>query len=291
MPELPEVQTIVTQLNNKVLNRTFVDIWTDAPALFKKPKLAVFKKELKGKKVQKVERLGKNILIYLSGGKILLAHMKMTGHLLWGQWKLQKGRWLSLNSGPLKDDWTNQFVHVMFFTDKNGMLALTDIRKFAKLELFDAKDMAQRKDLQLGPDPVKPGFTLEVFKKALAKKPNGKIKQVLMEQTIIAGIGNIYSDEILWAAKVHPLAKVSSLSAKELQDLYKYSISILKKAVELRGESFSDYRDTAGEKGNFDAVRKVYGRDKHNCHRCQEKLNTVKVGGRTARFCPACQKA
>jgi len=146
MPELPEVQTIVTQLNHKVLHRTFVDIWTDAPKLFKNPKYERFKKELKGKKINKIERLGKNILFHLSDGKIMLAHMKMTGHLLYGQWELKNGKWLSLNSGPLQDDWTNQFVHVMFFLDKNGMLALTDIRKFAKLEIFNAQDLAEKKD-------------------------------------------------------------------------------------------------------------------------------------------------
>ncbi len=290
MPELPEVQTIVTQLNHKVLHRTFVDIWTDAPKLFKNPKYERFKKELKGKKINKIERLGKNILFHLSDGKIMLAHMKMTGHLLYGQWELKNGKWLSLNSGPLQDDWTNQFVHVMFFLDKNGMLALTDIRKFAKLEIFNAQDLAEKKDLQLGPDPLKPGFTLAVFQKVLSQKPQGKIKQVLMDQNIIAGIGNIYSDEILWAAKVHPLAKISTLSKVQLKDLYKYCIAILKKAVELRGESFSDYRDTSGERGNFDIARKVYGRDKLICFRCKNKLNTVKVGGRTARFCPHCQK-
>lgn len=290
MPELPEVTTIVNQLNNKVLNRTFVDIWSDAKSLVKGRTFEEFFKKIKGKKILSVERLGKNIIFHLSGGQIMLLHLKMTGHLLWGKWELKNGHWQSLIEGPLKDDWTNQFIHVMFFLDKSGMLALTDIRKFAKLETFPEAELKTKKELQVGPDPMDRNFTYEVFKCAILRKPKGKIKQVLMDPYVISGIGNIYSDEILWEAQVHPFRLISSLKEEEIKNIYKFTKSVLQKGVNLRGESFSDYRDLMGEKGDFDSERKAYKREKQPCLRCQTTMLAKKIGTRTTRFCPKCQK-
>jgi formamidopyrimidine-DNA glycosylase len=267
MPELPEVQTTVFGLNKKVLNRTFIDVWTDAKKLFKNISFLKFKKEIKGKKIKKIYRLGKNIIFELSGGYFMLVHQKMTGHLLYDKWQ---------------EDKMNSFIHVKFYLDNNKILALSDLRKFAKIELHKTRSLI----LNLGPDPLEKEFTFSRFKRVLKK---GKIKQVLMNQEVIAGIGNIYSDEILWQAKIHPEKDALKLSDKELKRIYGAMKIILKKGVKLGGTSISDYRNIEGKKGKFGNVRKVYRKEGQKCPRCGSVIVRKKMGGRSAHFCPHCQ--
>ncbi len=170
------------------------------------------------------------------------------------------------------------------------MLALSDLRKFAKVELWDSDKLKKSRELnELGPEPLDKNFTFQIFKNVLPKK--GKIKQVLMNQAVVAGIGNIYSDEILWEARVYPLKDVSKLSEKELNEIYQVIKKILKTAIKLKGESFSDFRRTSGEKGNFDKERKVYQKEGEKCFHCGATIQRVKLGGRSAHFCPVCQKS
>ena len=257
MPELPEVQTIVSDLNKHILGLKIEDVWSDAPKLIKRPKnFLQFKKEIVGKKIERVQRRAKNILFYLSGGKIMLAHQKMTGHFLYGNWEKKENLWKSKVRGPL-DDPMNRFIHLIFYLNNKKQLALSDMRKFAKVELWDEKDLLNNKEFnKIGPEPLDRSFSLEKFKRIISEK-RGKIKQVLMDQTVIAGIGNIYSDEILWRVKINPLRKIADLSKKDLKNIYLAIIDVLKKGVKLRGESFSDFRDLHGKKGNFDVERKV----------------------------------
>jgi len=288
MPELPEVETTIRDLKNKVLKRTFIDVWTDFPKIVKKPKsFAEFKKEIKNRKIEKIWRAGKNIIFDLSGNLSLLIHQKLTGHLLYGKWKLEKGKWQAEN-GPLKDDPMNRFLHLIFWLDNNRQLALSDLRKFAKVELWGKEDLKNSKGFQsLGTDALKISF--EKFKGNLKKK-KGKIKQVLMDQTVISGIGNIYSDEILFAAKVHPLRQIQELREEDFRNIYQVMGKILKKAIELQGESISDYRTLSGEKGGFDKLRRVYRREGETCFRCGTKIKRVKIGGRSAHYCSKCQR-
>ena len=290
MPELPEVETIVRDLKKRVLKRTFVDVWTDWKKMIKKPKsFKEFKKEIKGKKIKNVRRRAKNILFDLSEDRILLIHQKMTGHLLLGKWKLGKGRWESQVKGPLRDDPMNRFLHLIFRLDSGMMLALSDLRKFAKVELWQKEELESSKKFQsLGPEPLEKSFGLKEFKEALKGK-KGKIKKVLMEPTIIAGIGNIYSDEILWKAKVHPLKEISFLSEAELKKIYLALKEILPLAIKLGGESISDYRRPSGEKGYYDKARKVYRKEGQKCSVCNSIIKRIKIGGRSAHFCPKCQ--
>ena len=292
MPELPEVETIVRDLNKTVLGRKIEDVWSDFKKIVKKPKhFQEFKKEIKGKKIQKIWRRGKNIIFALSKNKSLLVHQKLTGHLLLGKWQFNKGKWTSLIKGPLSEDPRNRFLHLIFWLDNGQQLSLSDLRKFAKVELWDSKDLRKSKEFNaLGPEPLEKSFTLEKFKECLKNK-KGKIKQVLMDQTIIVGIGNIYSDEILWAAKIHPVRNASKLNKDELKRIYQAMRKILPKAIELGGESFSDFRRISGEKGYFDKERKVYRREGEKCSRCQNAIKRVKLAGRSAHFCPKCQKA
>lgn len=291
MPELPEVQTTVHGLKLKVLNRTFVNVWSDWKKIIKKPgSFEKFQKEIKGKKIVKIWRRAKNIIFNLSGGYSLLVHQKMTGHLLIGCWVLDNGYWKPVNKkSPLNDPY-NRFLHLIFFLDDKKMMALSDARKFAKVELWKTKDLINSKQFKaLGPEPLDKTFTFEKFKDILKNK-KGRIKQVLMNQEVIAGIGNIYSSEILWYAKTYPEKDVSKLSEKELKTIYDNIKKVLTLGVKLGGESFSDYRKPDGSKGDFDTERKAYKRENQKCQRCGTKIKRMHFGGRSAFFCPNCQK-
>jgi formamidopyrimidine-DNA glycosylase len=290
MPELPEVETIIRDLKKTILNRKIEDVWTDWKKMIKKPvNFEEFKKEIRDKKIEKIWRRGKNILFDLSDNKTLLIHQKLTGHLLVGNWKLEDTRpekWTSLIKGPLEEP-VNQFIHLMFWLDNGKMLALSDLRKFAKVN-FLSKEKLKKELNSLGPEPLKKSFTFEKFKKRLPQK--GKIKQILMNQEIIAGIGNIYSDEILWKAKIHPLENVSKLTNKELKKIYQAMKEILARAIKLGGTSISDYRRITGQRGYFDQERKVYQLEGKKCFRCRAIIKRIKSTGRSAHFCPNCQR-
>ena len=293
MPELPEVETIVRELNRakpKVLGSTILDVWSDTKKIIKRPKnFQKFKKEILKRKISKIWRRGKNILFELDNKKTLLIHQKLTGHLLYGKWKREKGEWVSLLKGPLAEDPMNKFLRVIFFLDNGWQISLSDLRKFAKIEILTEKEL-EKELSELGPEPLDRNFTFEKFKEAILKKKKGKIKKVLMDQKIIAGIGNIYSDEILWEAKIHPLKDVSKISEERLKKIYFAMREILKKAIQLKGESISDYRRISGERGYFDRERKVYRREGEKCLRCGTKIKKIKIGQRSAYFCPKCQK-
>lgn len=291
MPELPEVETVVRSLNKTVLGRKIKDVWSDSKKLIKKPKdFALFKKELVGRVIKIARRRGKNILIELSGSRILLIHLKMTGHLLYGTWKMLDTKWKPTEKGPLQDS-VNRFIHLLFWLDNKKMLALSDLRKFAKAELWEKSELEKDGEIKkLGPEPLERSFTASAFAKALADK-QGKIKQVLMNQEIIAGIGNIYSDEILWEARIHPLAQVQKLSRFGLDNIYRAMKKVLVKAIRLQGDSMSDYRLLTGEKGRYQEVQKVYRQEGKPCPRKDDGIiQRAKIGGRSAHFCPVCQK-
>jgi len=160
MPELPEVQTTVDYLNKKVLNRAFVDVWTDWEKTIKRPKsFKSFKEQLKNKKIKKIWRRAKNVIFDLSGGYSLLVHQKMTGHLLHGIWNLKHKTWVPAKVGALNDPY-NRFLHLIFFLDNGKMIVLSDMRKFAKVELWKTQDLLNSKEFKtLGPEPLDKNFT------------------------------------------------------------------------------------------------------------------------------------
>lgn len=306
MPELPEVQTTVKGLHQKVLHRTFIDVWSDWKKTVKRPKdFELFKKELKGKEIKRVWRRAKNVIFELSDGYSLLVHQKMTGHLMVGKWNLVDGsdskaienprlqsnrdKWQPKEKGPLEEK-INTFLHIIWFLDNGEMIALSDVRKFAKVELWKTDELLNSKEFKnLGPEPMEKDFTFARFKEALKHK-KGKIKQVLMKPEIIAGIGNIYANEALWWARIHPKEEASKLSEKGLRALYDAIKKVLAAGIKLGGESFSDYRDVEGRKGHFDDERKVYKREKEKCARCKTAIQRIKFGGRSSFFCPQCQQ-
>ncbi len=307
MPELPEVQTTASILDKKIKGLRILDVWTDYNSPFftgkdnikNKKYFLIFKKEVIGKKVLGVGRRAKNVLINVSGnpprgraGKTILVHMKMTGHLLYGKYTYTDGKWLPPDSGPLADPF-NRFIHLVFTLSDGKDLALCDMRKFAKVLVFDTDKINSFEDLKkLGPEPLEKSFTFKVFKEQVLKKPTGKIKTVLMDQEIISGIGNIYSDEALWFSSIHPLAKVKDLSDAQLKLLYKNVLKVLKHSIKVGGYSMSDYRNPLGEKGGFHRIQQVYGREGEKCLQkgCIGIIKRIKVGGRSAHFCDCHQK-
>ena len=292
MPELPEVETTIRDLNNEVVGLSFVDVWTDSSKMIETPKnFEDFRKEIKGKKIEKVWRRGKNIIFNISNGYFLLIHQRIAGHLLYGRWVLLKTengkKWESEISGPLSDDPMNKFLHMIFWLSNGYQIALSDSRKFAKINLLTKKELDEKLS-SIGLEPLEKSFSLKKFREVLKGK-KGKIKQILMDQKVISGIGNIYSDEILWEAMVNPTKKVSDLSDEEIKNIYQAIRTILKKAIKLKGSSIIDFRRITGKKGNFKKAIKVYHRDGEKCFRCGTIIEKMRIGGRTAHFCPKCQ--
>jgi formamidopyrimidine-DNA glycosylase len=291
MPELPEVETIVRGLKEKIINLKINDVWCDTKNIIQKPQeLKSFKKEVLGETIRDIKRRAKNILIYLSNEKIVLIHQKMSGHLLFGQWKKKNNKWQAVSSKKLSEDRWNQHIHFMMFFENGYQLALSDLRKFAKVEVWKEKELKKDSNFQsLGPEPLKENFTFEDFKKALFKRSRGKIKQILMDQKVIAGIGNIYASEILWFSKVNPLKDLNDLTEKELKKIYHNTRKILKKAIKFKGTSVSDYRTSDGSKGSFSNFLKVYNKEGEECLNCKGEIKRIKIAGRSTYFCPECQ--
>lgn len=309
MPELPEVETTVRGLEKTITGLTIKDVWTDLNTKDKRQEksvaninfFSIFKKEIKNKKILSIERRAKNILINISGGKTILIHLKMTGHLLYGKYKFIKNKWIPKDKGPLNDPY-NRFVHIIFSFKNEKHLAFSDARKFGKVTLLDTKTAHNTKHLNnIGPEPLDKEFTLEKLKECLNKKPNGKIKTVLMDQSIIAGIGNIYSDEILWRSNIHPERKISKIKEKEAKLIFKAIKETLTKGIDLGGDSMSDYRNIEGLRGKFQMHHEAYKRTGEKCRRsrvssrgrkkgCNGIIQRKAINGRSAHFCPIHQK-
>ena len=303
MPELPEVEITTKGLREAVVGLVIKDVWTDLASshIFQReavgnPKyFRIFKKEITGRKIISVERRAKNKLINLNSGKTILVHLKMTGHLLFGKYKFAKNRWtpdyIDLTH-PFHDPY-NRFVHVVFTFSNGEHLAFSDARKFGKITLLDTKIAYDSKHLNnIGPEPLDKQFTITNFKLRISKKPNGKVKTVLMDQGIIAGIGNIYSDEILWQAGVHPERKVSTLlrrgfKGQEIKLIFKVMQKILTKSIKAGGDSMSDYRNSSGGKGKFQFYHEAYRRTGEKCRKknCKGIIKRKMINGRSAHFC------
>ncbi|MDP1706293.1 MAG: bifunctional DNA-formamidopyrimidine glycosylase/DNA-(apurinic or apyrimidinic site) lyase [bacterium] len=301
MPELPEVETIARGLDKKLRNRKITGFWTDWP------KYSV-KKSIIGHQISHVGRRAKNVLIFFKDKHVLLVHQKMSGHLIVGKWqkasdnpdasvgaKWQNQKWLPIPfKGPFTED-ENRFIRLIFFLDNGQMLALSDLRRFAKIRFGTEKEVLEHADLQkLGPEPLKKEFVFkkfeEIFKKFSDRRPKAKIKQILLDQNFISGIGNIYADEILWYTKIHPATPLAKIKPAQIKEIYSATRKILTKAIKLGGTSADDYRDSDGNKGRYFAVRYAYAREKMPCYRCRTPLQRIKIAARSSHFCPRCQK-
>ncbi|MFT5359956.1 MAG: formamidopyrimidine-DNA glycosylase [Candidatus Paceibacteria bacterium] len=301
MPELPEVETTVRGLQKKIVGKTIQSVWSNYQKKDHVRKEEIknlsffngFKKKIVGSKIEAVKRRGKNILIHLDNEFVILTHMKMTGHFLFGKYKKTKEAWEPLD---LKSDLGNSFSrHVRFvleFTDSTH-LALSDARKFAKITIVSKSDLATTPHLNtLGTEILSPSFTNKIMKEKLQTKSAWPIKTALMEQSLFVGIGNIYADELLWLASVHPERLVSSLEDKEFNLMYKNVKPLLQKGIALKGNSTSDYRTVDGTPGKFQEHQKAYQNTGLPCSKreCSGIIQRVVVRGRSSHYCSKHQK-
>lgn len=221
-------------------------------------------KRLSGKVIQRVRRRGKQIFVDLDRG-LLYMHLGMTGKLLW-------------NGEP------GNYTRAIFELD-NGVLLYNDVRQFGRIEFFEELPKVFERT---GPDALSVPFD-EFYARLLLRR--GNIKTVLLNQTFLAGVGNIYADETLFAARIHPLAAAGRISKKRVQELHRRLLEVLQAAIEHRGSSISDYVDSAGERGNFQQMHNVYGREGKPCPRCGALIRRIVIAQRGTHYCPRCQRA
>lgn len=304
MPELPEVETIVRELRKDLIGLKITDFWSDREKPVRQAGgISKFKKELAGKKILSLTRRAKFIVIDIEGASSLFIHQKISGHLMYGKWKLKNGIWLSTLKGPLQSDRQNQYIRYVWMLSNGHQLAMSDLRRFSRVILVKDKDVSNLKEIRdLGPEPLEIDF--KKFKNLFlgggseqsesrkgAKPPSrvkrGRLKQVLMDPFFIVGIGNIYSDEILWDAGYHPLSRVENLEESDLKKIFKSTIKILNKAIDAKGSSVDDYRVPSGEKGRYQEMEKAYQQTGKKCYKKDGgMMQRLMVGGRSAHFCP-----
>ncbi len=288
MPELPEIETTKNDLSEKIIGKKITDLWVGLPGKVSIKSSFLEKDEksiVKGKRIQRIERKGKNIIFVLSGKRSILIHQKISGHLLLGKWKLISGKWITKDKKL--SERVNSFLYFIIFLDNGLMVSLSDPRQFFKVEIWKNNELLEAME-KIGPDALE--IKRKEFKEII-KKRKGEIKKLLLNQEFISGIGNIYSDEILWDAEISPFRKACSLTEKEKDALYSSMMKILKKALKLQGDSISDYRLINGGKGQYQNFHKVYQRDGLFCKRLDKGIiKKKKFGNRHLRYCPICQK-
>ena len=280
MPELPEVETIARGLSKVLVGKRISKVRTIFPKIVKQ-NCGLFEKELARKTIKAVRRRGKYLLIDLSAGKTILIHLGMTGSFLFasGNPKGSKG---SKGSRVDKHDHV-----IMTFCDCDELLRYNDQRKFGKLRVYDTKDEAKLPELnRLGPEAldISPSEFMRLF-----RKRKGMIKPALLNQHILSGLGNIYADESLHEARIHPAQKIDLISDRKLRNLHKAIRTILLKAIRAGGSSIDNYVKVDGELGNFQLQHKAYGREGEPCRKCGAKIKRIKISQRSSYFCPRCQ--
>jgi len=274
MPELPEVETIKRGLQERIVGKTIAQVEILDPISIGVPPPEQFATALEKRLFTEVRRRGKYLIISLDFDKKLIAHLKMTGQLVY------------LENDVPREKHTYLIFH---FTD-GSQLRLNDARRFARLYLVSSLEDPVISGLSnQGPEPLEDDFTLERFKK-LFNKRKGQIKPLLLNQSFIAGIGNIYANEILFRARILPDRKANSLSEGEIEKLFKAIRETLAEGIKHRGTTIANYVDAEGEEGKFQNYLKVYGRSGKPCYECKGTIKHTIIGGRGSFFCPTCQK-
>jgi formamidopyrimidine-DNA glycosylase len=271
MPELPEVETVARGLRAALVGRTITDVkvlWTRSVV---PPDPSAFARRLTGQTVTGVGRRGKWVVMALSGGDTLLVHLRMSGRLL-------------IESEPCLDD---RHLRVLIQLDDGRRLSFVDQRKFGRMIVTDDPDQVLG---DLGPEPLSDAFTPERFGEMLAQR-RGRIKPLLLNQRFLAGLGNIYTDEALWQARIHPLRPANTLTPAEVQRLHQAIQTVLAAAIASGGTTLDDasYRQADGQAGEFASKLAVYGRAEEACPRCGGEIARITVCQRGTHFCPRCQ--
>ncbi|MEE9615735.1 MAG: DNA-formamidopyrimidine glycosylase [Anaerolineae bacterium] len=271
MPELPEVETVARGLRASLVGHTITGVEVRWARSIIPSSPTVFARRLTGQTVTGVGRRGKWVVITLSGGDTLLAHLRMTGQLV-------------LGPGDFPGD---RHVRVLFFLDDGWCLRFSDTRKFGRLHLID--DPAGVLG-GLGPEPLADDFTAARLREMLARR-RGRIKPLLLNQRFLAGLGNIYTDEALWRARIHPLRQANSLTPTDVRRLHRAIRAVLRAAIAAGGTTLPDatYQQADGRSGEFADRLAVYGRAGQSCPRCGTTIERFRVSQRGTHFCPRCQ--
>ncbi|QKY69653.1 DNA-formamidopyrimidine glycosylase [Lentibacillus sp. CBA3610] len=274
MPELPEVETIKNTLKRFVIDKTITDVSVFWPKIIKRPDdIEQFKQLLTEQTIQAIHRKGKFLLFELDDA-VLVSHLRMEGKYN-----------VHLSAEPVK-----KHTHVIFKFNNGEELRYNDVRKFGTMHLFKKGDECNHKPLnQLAPDPFDEAFTVDYLYRKL-KKTDRLIKSVLLDQSVVAGLGNIYVDETLFKAKIHPLRKANKLKKKEATAIWEAAISTLKEAVDQGGTTIRSYVNSQGDMGMFQQELFVYGQENEPCKTCGKTIVKMKVGGRGTHVCVSCQK-
>jgi formamidopyrimidine-DNA glycosylase len=275
MPELPEVETVVRDLRPLLVGRRIASVRRASKVELRTPWLAEWGAKVKGRRVEEATRRGKWIVLRLDGGAYLVVHLGMTGQF---------------TVVPASVD-VQEHTHFVFpLEGGESELRFRDVRRFGRLTwLKDAAALdAHFIEAGLGPEPF--GLDAALWKQGL-ENTTRSIKAVLLDQTVVAGVGNIYADEALFRAKIHPSRRADSLSAGEATRLRKAIEEVLTKAIASGGSTIRDYVGGSGLMGGFQAEFQAYGRSGEPCRRCKTALESVRLAGRTSHFCPKCQPA
>jgi formamidopyrimidine-DNA glycosylase len=271
VPELPEVETIVRGLRKPLLGRTVTGFWTDWPSQIVTPEPEALALRIRGRTFQEVGRRGKYLVFQLDQGEVLIIHLKMSGQL---------------SVQPLGQP-ADKYVHTLFRLEHGDELRFSDVRKFGRVYLVTRPERVLG---QLGPEPLSEGFSIEWLAEQLGNRRR-LLKPLLMDQTFIAGIGNIYADEALFQAGIRPDRQSDSLSAPEITALHGAIRAVLFLGIERQGASIdSAYRQPDGSGGQMQETFVAYGRTGQDCLRCGGVIERIVLGGRSTHFCSSCQK-
>lgn len=271
---MPEVETIRKTLKSLIVGKEIKDVLVYLPKIIKYPNdVEEFRFYLKGKMVKDIGRRGKFLLIEFED-MVLVSHLRMEGR--YGLY--------------LKDDPVEKHTHIIFHFSDGTELRYRDVRQFGTMHLYPKGSENHRAPLnKLGPEPLDETFTFSQFAAKTAKRET-KIKPLLLNQEFLAGLGNIYVDEALFMAGIHPERPASSLTCQEVMKLYEAIRKTLEKAIEMGGSSIKSYVNGQGEMGMFQQQLKVYGRKGNPCFHCGTEVIRLVVGGRGTHICPKCQK-
>lgn len=307
MPELPEVETMVRELHAKLQGKKIAAVEVRAPKVVSvgpetvsnvrtvsKGQVAAFSRALAGQKILSVKRRAKLLIFDLSGPYSLFVHLKMTGQFIFEDAKLRKktgGRYRMLNklTAPLVQ-LPGKHTHVVVSFTDGSTLYYNDMRKFGYLKLVRDADVPRIKELQeFGPEPFAKIFTVSALEQKALSRKRLSVKQFLMDNRVVVGIGNIYSDEVLFHAGVRPTRTVRSLKHADFENIFAHIRPVLKRGIAAKGSSVGDFVRTDGSWGGMGKFHFVYGRKGQECKRCGTILVSVKLGGRTSCYCPHCQ--
>jgi len=272
MPELPEVETIRRSLAGVMRGQQITRLSVLLPRMVRRQHSPrELEERVQGGTVTSVQRRGKPLLCTLDRSEVLIFRLGMTGQLLWG--------------GPDSLRGADRHTHLIIDFATGASIHFRDVRQFG--EVYLVQRGALERTLKMGVEPLHKRFTLGALTRISSS--GVKIKCLLMDQQKIAGIGNIYSDEILFEAGIHPCKPASSLKERELRRLHRAIGRILREAIACKGDTLSDYRTPFGEKGTYQRFHRVYQRGGENCRRCTTPIVRMKISGRSCHFCPSCQ--